>query len=102
VGLRVGPASDELATATEFTQIWNEMFQLPLGQPELTLETPLLELDPWQVVDVGFQVHAPFERTWSCATEGAEPCWACRGCRQREQAFQQAGKNDPMRVVRKV
>ena len=60
------------------------------------------ELDPWQVIDVGFQVSAPFERSWSCTEDAGEACWACRGCRAREAAFVQAGKPDPLRVVRKI
>jgi 7-cyano-7-deazaguanine synthase len=102
LGLRVGASADELAQATEYTQIWNELIQLPCNQPELTLEMPLLELEPWQVVDVGVQAAVPFERTWSCEDGASEPCWACRSCRAREAAFQQAGKPDPLRVVRKV
>jgi hypothetical protein len=101
-GLRVGPSTDELAQATEYCQIWNEMIQIPCGLGEIELLAPLLELEPWQVVDVGFQVGAPFERTWSCLEETSEPCWVCRGCRARDAAFQQAGKPDPMRVVRKA
>lgn len=102
LGLRVGANADELAQATEYAQIWNELIQLPCNQPELTLEMPLLELEPWQVVDVGVQAAVPFERTWSCEDGASEPCWACRSCRAREAAFQQAGKSDPLRVVRKV
>jgi len=101
-GLRVGPGTDELAQAAEFCQIWSEMIQLPCGLGETELMTPLLELEPWQVVDVGFQVSAPFERTWSCLEETSEACWTCRGCRSREAAFQQAGKPDPLRVARKI
>lgn len=102
LGLRIGGSADDLATGTEYVQIWNELLQLPCAQPDLEVVTPLLELEPWQVVDVGFQVAAPFDRTWSCLEEGTEPCWACRGCRARETAFQQAGKPDPLRVVKKV
>lgn len=102
LGFRVGSHAEELAQATEYMQIWNEMAQLPLGQAEMEINTPLLELDPWQVIDIGFQVAAPFDRTWSCLEDGSDPCWACRGCRNREAAFQQAGKPDPLRVVRKV
>jgi 7-cyano-7-deazaguanine synthase len=102
IGLRIGNQPDELAQATEYTQIWNELIQMPCGQPEMEITAPLLELEPWQVIDVGFQVSAPFERTWSCAEDSNEPCWACRGCRLREAAFTQAGKPDPLRVVRKV
>ena len=102
LGACVGPNSEELAQAAEYVQVWNDMIQVPCAQPELTLETPLLELEAWQVVDVGFQAAAPFDRTWSCVEESGEPCWACRGCRARDAAFQQAAKIDPLRVVKKV
>jgi hypothetical protein len=102
LGLRVGNQADELAQATEYVQIWNELIQQPCNQPELNIEAPLLELEPWQVIDLGFQVAAPFERTWSCVDTSSEPCWACNGCRGREAAFQQAAKTDPMRTVRKM
>jgi 7-cyano-7-deazaguanine synthase len=102
LGLRVGGSPDELAQATEYVQIWNEIMQLPCNQPDLMIETPLLEVEPWQVIDIGFNVAAPFDRTWSCVEGSSEPCWACRGCRAREAAFQQAGKPDPLRVVRKI
>jgi 7-cyano-7-deazaguanine synthase in queuosine biosynthesis len=101
-GIRIGGQGEELAQATEYTQIWNEMIQLPCGQPELHVESPLMELEPWQVVDVGFQVNAPFERTWSCIEESSEPCWACRGCRAREASFVQSGKPDPLRAVKRL
>lgn len=101
LGFRVGGSGDELAAATEYGQIWNEMIQMPCGAKEMEVITPLLELEPWQVVDVGFQVNAPLEKTWSCLEEGSEPCWACPSCRAREKAFQQAGKVDPLRTVRK-
>jgi len=38
--------------------------QVPCGMNDLEIATPLLEMDPWQVVDLGFQVNAPFDRTW--------------------------------------
>ncbi|MFI5380829.1 MAG: 7-cyano-7-deazaguanine synthase [Tepidisphaerales bacterium] len=102
IGLRVGAAPDDLAQATEYVQICNELLQLPCGQPELELQAPLLELEPWQVVDVGFQVGAPLEKGWSCAENNPEPCGVCRGCRARESAFQTAGKPDPLRPVKKT
>jgi hypothetical protein len=102
LGLRLGTNADALAEATEYSQIWNELMQLPCNQKELMLEMPLLELEPWQVIDIGFQTSVPFEKTWTCSESGSEPCWACRSCRAREAAFQQAAKADPLRVMRKV
>lgn len=102
LGWRVGNNADDLAQATEFIQILNELIQMPCGIKDLDIMTPILELEPWQVVDTGFQVGTPFERTWSCIEDTSEPCWACRGCRMREAAFVQAGKQDPMRAVKKL
>jgi 7-cyano-7-deazaguanine synthase len=102
VGVRIGGHADELAQATEYVQVWEELVQQPCGQADLAIVAPLLEMEAWQVVDLGFNVNAPFERTWSCGEESSDPCWACRGCRGREAAFQQAGKVDPLRVVRKI
>jgi hypothetical protein len=100
LGLRVGGGGDELAQATEYVQIWSEMLNLACGLPDLEVAAPLLELEPWQVIDLGFQVAAPFDRTWTCLEDGGEPCWACRACRAREAAFQRAAKLDPMRGTR--
>ena len=99
LGLRIGTFGEDLAQATEYGQIWNEMIQIPCAIPDVEVQTPLLELEEWQVIDLGYQVAAPFERTWSCLEESGEPCWACRGCRAREAAFQQAAKPDPLRAV---
>jgi 7-cyano-7-deazaguanine synthase len=96
-GLRVGGNVDDLAQATEYVQILNELFQHPCNQPELELTAPLLELEPWQVVDVGVQISAPLDKSWSCLEQAEQPCGTCRGCRVREQAFAQAVKADPKR-----
>jgi len=102
LGLRVGPQTDDLAQATEYVQIWNELLQQPCAHGDLEVVTPLLELEAWQMIDVGFQVSAPFDRTWSCFDDNADACWACSKCRAREAAFQQAGKADPLRGVQAI
>jgi 7-cyano-7-deazaguanine synthase len=96
-GLRIGPDAQDLARATEYVQIWSEMIQMPSGLAEVELVTPLLELEPWQVVDLGVQVGTPFDKTWSCEQDTAEPCFVCPGCRMREAAFEQAARVDPLR-----
>lgn len=102
MGVRVGPAADDLAQATEYVQILNELLQLPCRQPELELVTPILELEAWQVIEVAHHVNAPLDRTWSCVEQTLDPCGVCRGCRQRQAAFQQAVKADPLAPVAKA
>ena len=67
------------------------------GVPAISFIAPIAE--NWRL---GFGVNAPFDKTWTCMEEGSDPCWACRLCRAREQAFHQAAKPDPLRVVKKV
>jgi 7-cyano-7-deazaguanine synthase len=93
-GLRVGPEMEQLAPASEFISIWNEMLQLPCAEEELELHAPLLELEAWQVVEVGTQIGAPMEKSWSCTEDGEHPCGNCRACRNREAAFVQAARGD--------
>jgi len=102
LSLQIGNQLEELAQATEYLQVWQEMLQMTCGQPNLEVQAPLLELEPWQVVDVGFNISAPFDKSWSCSEQGTEPCWACRACRSREAAFQQAAKPDPLKAGRKA
>jgi hypothetical protein len=96
LGLRVGAEPDGLAQVTEYVQIWNELLQLPCGQESLEVAAPLADLEPWQVIDAGSLVGAPFDRTWSCYENGEAPCGLCRGCRHRHAAFVQAAKADPL------
>lgn len=99
LGLRVGTDGDELARATEWNQVWNELLQLACGLSSIELMLPLLELDPWQVVDLGVQVSAPLDMTWSCDEPDApEPCGRCAGCLARDAAFLRAAKPDPLRA----
>lgn len=100
-GLRIGPNNDALAQGLEFTQICNELIQIPCQLKDTEFVAPLIELEPWQVVDLGTQVNAPMEKGWSCLESTPEPCGSCRGCKIREQAFQTAGRPDPLQPVKK-
>ena len=101
LGLRAGSQAEALAQGTEYVQIWQDLFQLPCQVPELELAAPLMELELWQTVDLGVQINAPLDRAWSCDNNGAEPCWACKGCRDREAAYQQAAKPDPLKAIKR-
>ena len=92
----------EIARHTEFGQLWAEMAQVTCERPALDVSMPLLELEPWQVVDLGLQVATPMNLTWSCEQLNGEACGSCRGCRDRELAFQRAGRPDPAKVPQKA
>jgi len=99
LGLRVGLAGNDLARATEHLQIWNDLVQTTCGRPNIEIVAPLLEMDPWQVVDLGTQVDAPVQSSWDCELNQGDPCGTCGGCRWRETAFARAAKADPARQL---
>jgi hypothetical protein len=102
LGIRVGSEGQELARVAEHGQIWAEMVQMTCDRPALEVEMPLLDLEPWQVVDLGLQVSAPLQLAWSCESLIGEACGQCRGCKGREQAFVRSGRPDPLKIPSKV
>lgn len=97
LGHRVGNDADAIARITEYAQIWSELVQVPCDRPNLEIMMPLLELDAWQVIDLGVQVDAPLGLAWSCYGGGNEPCGSCAGCVARDAAFVRSGRPDPQK-----
>jgi 7-cyano-7-deazaguanine synthase len=62
------------------------------------LEAPLLDLHPFEVVQLGQHLGAPLELTWSCH-QNEPACGSCPGCRSRAAAFAGAGMSDPILAV---
>ncbi|HQY88464.1 MAG TPA: 7-cyano-7-deazaguanine synthase, partial [Tepidisphaeraceae bacterium] len=95
-GMRLGPESPDFPRVLEHQQIWGELMAHTCEQPELQVQSPLLDLEPWQVIDLAFQISAPLDLTWSCKNQTGDPCGQCRGCAEREGAFIRAGRADPV------
>ena len=69
-GHRVGPEAAALARITEHAQVWGELVQVTCDRPTLEIQLPLLELEPWQVIDLAAQVNAPLQLSWECEHNG--------------------------------
>ncbi len=62
----------------------------------LTIVTPFSALQKRQVIELGARLGAPFELTLSClGPEGDAHCGRCSKCRERREAFAEAGVLDP-------
>jgi 7-cyano-7-deazaguanine synthase len=81
----------------EFIQTFNLMlgYAKPAGR-ELTVETPLIELNRGEVIQLGQRMSVPFEKTWSCYAENDKPCGRCRPCATRSTGFLNANVADPL------
>ena len=63
---------------------------------ELTVETPFAEMDKSEVVRLGVELGVPLELTLSCMNpQEGRHCGQCSKCRERRDAFNEAGVPDP-------
>ncbi|MEU9970466.1 7-cyano-7-deazaguanine synthase QueC [Streptomyces malaysiensis] len=65
------------------------------AHPDLTLTAPLVTLRKSDVVSLGEKLGVPWTETWSCFRGGARQCGRCAACRERQEAFRDAGVSDP-------
>lgn len=62
----------------------------------LSVATPFAALRKAQVIELGARLGVPFELTLSCMNPaGDQHCGACSKCRERRDAFAEAGVTDP-------
>jgi 7-cyano-7-deazaguanine synthase len=66
----------------------------------IRIETPLIALKKVDVIRLGLALGAPYELTWSCYQGQSVPCLNCASCRRRQEAFAEAGVEDPLTAGR--
>lgn len=65
------------------------------GYP-ISIETPILDMSKKEIVQLGMDLKAPLELTWSCYNGGAKACGRCDSCKLRLKGFKDAGTSDPI------
>jgi 7-cyano-7-deazaguanine synthase len=79
----------------EFFMAINKAFSLGLAAP-IEIRAPFGHLHKADVVKIGAQLGVPFELTLSCMNpSGMIHCGLCSKCRERRDAFHEAGVGDP-------
>ena len=89
-------AFDDCAQVTEQAVLMQTLAQLDYGHEVPEIETPLLELDDQQVIELGAQLEVPWELAWTCLLHGESPCRVCDACQCRRAAFDAASMVDPL------
>ena len=88
----------EISRATEQTVLMRHLASVEMNSPPV-IECPVMDLTGRQIIELGAELNAPWERSWSCDREGEEICGRCGGCRERSAAFEAAGVEDPCAKV---
>jgi 7-cyano-7-deazaguanine synthase len=60
------------------------------------LVTPFITKTKGEVLEMGLELEAPINLTWSCYLGGETPCKECPTCLERAEAFQFVGVVDPL------
>jgi 7-cyano-7-deazaguanine synthase len=67
-----------------------------LAETPIALQAPFVHWRKHQIVTLGASVGVPFELTWSCYNRIPAACGRCGNCRDRLNAFAEAGIPDPL------
>ncbi len=86
---------DTISRATEITILVSQLAELA-GAAAPSIQTPMVELTNQQMIELGVNLGAPWEASWSCDLPVDAHCGACDGCRRRRRMFAVAGVDDPI------
>jgi len=80
----------------EYYQAFNQVIRTGTREGRIEIITPLIALRKVEIVQLGLELGAPFDLTWSCYSREDQACGVCESCRLRLRAFAQAGARDPI------
>lgn len=65
---------------------------------KVRLVTPFSWMMKKEIVELGLDLHVPYELTWTCYEGSKKPCLKCPSCIERIEAFRANGVQDPLLV----
>ena len=79
-----------------YYRAFNEVVKAGTREGKIEIVTPLIAMRKGEIVELGMELKAPFELTWSCYTREDRACGVCESCLLRLRAFAEAGAEDPI------
>lgn len=80
----------------EYYRAFNQVVRSGTRDGNIEIVTPLIELRKAEIVQLGLELAAPFDLTWSCYSREDSACGVCESCVLRLRAFEAAGAVDPI------
>jgi 7-cyano-7-deazaguanine synthase len=79
-----------------YYKAFNDVVRAGTREGKITVVTPLIAMRKAEIVNLGLEIGAPFDLTWSCYSREDRACGACESCVLRLRAFEEAGASDPI------
>ena len=79
-----------------YYQAFNQVVKTGTKEGLIEIVTPLIATRKAEIVQLGLELGAPFDLTWSCYSREDRACGVCDSCVLRLRAFGAAGAQDPI------
>jgi 7-cyano-7-deazaguanine synthase len=79
-----------------YYQAFNEVIKAGTREGKIQVVTPLIAMRKVEIVQLGMELGAPFDLTWSCYSREDKACGVCESCVLRRRAFAEAKTRDPI------
>jgi 7-cyano-7-deazaguanine synthase len=79
-----------------YYEAFNHVIQAGTKEGNIETVTPLIAMRKAEIVQLGLELNAPLDLTWSCYSQEDRACGRCDSCVLRLRAFAAAGVNDPI------
>jgi len=80
----------------EYYRAYNQVVRAGTREGRIEIVTPLIGLRKADIVQLGLELGAPFDLTWSCYSREDVACGVCESCVLRLRAFAAVGASDPI------
>jgi 7-cyano-7-deazaguanine synthase len=82
-----------------FYRAFNQAIREGTREGRIQVIAPLIGKRKAEIVQLGLELGAPFDLTWSCYSREDRACGLCESCVLRLRAFEAAGALDPIPYV---
>jgi 7-cyano-7-deazaguanine synthase len=79
-----------------YYEAFNRVIKAGTKEGNIEVVTPLIAMRKSEIVQLGLELGAPFDLTWSCYSHQDQACGVCDSCALRLRAFAAAGVADPI------
>ena len=70
----------------EYLEEFNELIKVA-SPDDIEIKAPCIDLNKQEIIELGLNINAPIELSYSCYKGDEKPCGVCESCMRRKRAF---------------